>query len=277
QEEKIASLKKELVKAKSIVEMLRPEITGKAEEIKSRISFLKNERKKGFTGLRSEKSEISAIKKNVLKLIKKDVSVLKNKEKEVVKLVDDVEKEKQLLDAKQDSIMKKIRELEHAKVVCDRKEKALKLKESVIKRLSKELDLRKKKLEKESAQIKRARDLKKVLPKMEKRFRELTRELRKLEKKVKERPVVIEKPAVKEVLPEIKLPSKPFVEMPQSDIRSMIKNARNIIDSGDLGSADRLVSEIAVRVKKVSDPVERKLLDYELKDLKTSIKLASLA
>ena len=179
--------------------------------------------------------------------------------------------------ANQDSILKKIRELEHAKVVCDRKEKALKFKESFIKKLSKELDLRKKKLEKESAQIKRARDLKKVLPKMEKRFRELTRELRKLEKKVKERPVVIEKPAVKEVLPEIKLPSKPFVEMPQSDIRSMIKNARNIIDSGDLGSADRLVSEIAVRVKKVSDPVERKLLDYELKDLKTSIKLASLA
>ena len=62
-----------------------------------------------------------------------------------------------------------------------------------------------------------------------------------------------------------------------ADIRSMINEARENVEHGNIDDAVRIISEAEYLVDKVNDPEKKRLLHYDVRDVKASIKLATLS
>ena len=60
-------------------------------------------------------------------------------------------------------------------------------------------------------------------------------------------------------------------------IHQMIDSARKNLEHGDIDTAARIVVELELLAEQIKNPEEKRLVSYDIKDLKTSIKLASLA
>ncbi|VVB81961.1 Chromosome partition protein Smc [uncultured archaeon] len=69
---------------------------------------------------------------------------------------------------------------------------------------------------------------------------------------------------------------KPGRELAHPEIHAMIDDAREKVMQGSIDEAVRMVAEVEVLVDKIQDPAQKRLFYYDLRDLKTSIKLASL-
>ncbi len=69
---------------------------------------------------------------------------------------------------------------------------------------------------------------------------------------------------------------KPGREIMNPQIHGMIDDAREKVMKGDLDEAVRLVAEAEYLVDKLQDASQKRLFYYDIRDLKTSIKLASL-
>lgn len=66
-------------------------------------------------------------------------------------------------------------------------------------------------------------------------------------------------------------------ELTHPEIHSMIDEAREKLMRGDVDTAVRMVAEAEVLVERVESAELRRMLMYDIKDLKASIKLASLS
>ena len=70
---------------------------------------------------------------------------------------------------------------------------------------------------------------------------------------------------------------RPGKDVAHPGIHSMIDDARERLMHGNIDDAVRLVAELEVAIEKVKDISERRTFEYDIRDLKTSIKLATLA
>ena len=66
------------------------------------------------------------------------------------------------------------------------------------------------------------------------------------------------------------------VERSHKNIMAMIDEARNLLAQNDIDHAARLTAEIELLVEGLKNKEERRLFEYDIRDLKTSIKLAEL-
>ncbi|MCX6708185.1 MAG: hypothetical protein NTW67_00850, partial [Candidatus Woesearchaeota archaeon] len=217
-------------------------------------------------------------------------------------------------------------ELERAKAEFEREFKHLSAKEKhvvdnerIIQKGLKYIEDEKKKIEQEKDVIYRARNLKKVLPQMERRYSELRRGIGKAEARligervepsqlkvfrerekelsVKEEGVHLEFKKLLENEKEVEQleqrkekafsaylreevervqQGKPGKEIMHPDIHAMIDDAREKVMQGSIDEAIRMVAEVEVLVDRLQDASQKRLFYYDIRDLKTSIKLASL-
>jgi len=66
-------------------------------------------------------------------------------------------------------------------------------------------------------------------------------------------------------------------ELTHPEIHSLIDDAREKLMRGDIDTAVRMVAEVELLVERVDNAELRRMLMYDIKDLKASIKLASLS
>jgi hypothetical protein len=69
---------------------------------------------------------------------------------------------------------------------------------------------------------------------------------------------------------------RPLRELRYPEIHAMIDDAKQKVMQGSIQDASRMIAEIELLVEKVRDPSERRVFEYDIRDLKTSIKLATL-
>ena len=69
---------------------------------------------------------------------------------------------------------------------------------------------------------------------------------------------------------------KPGRELVNPEIHAMLDDAREKVMQGDLDAAIRLVSQVEYLIDRLQNPEQKRLLMYDIRDLKASIKLASL-
>jgi len=60
-------------------------------------------------------------------------------------------------------------------------------------------------------------------------------------------------------------------------LNALVKHVESLISSGDISNAKIQLKKVEQELKKVKDVNQKKVLNYEIQDLKTSIKLAEIA
>ncbi len=300
-----------------------------ADEVNARkaeLLLLRQEWEKKFKEFQGEKSDLQREKFDVRKLVESDVLALKDKEDELVEAIAMLERDKDKLQAEEKSLLKSISELEKVKDSLEREKQTIASKEKrvlggerVLQKGIKFIDDEKRKIEKEKDMIYRARELKKILPKMEQRYEELRGSVSKTEARLMEvgtRPSairtfkerekelqmrekgvhmefkkLIEKEGEVEALEQRKERAfseylreeveraqlgKPGRESPNPEIHGMIDDAREKVMRGNIDEAVLVLSQAEFLVDKLQNQEQRRLFMYDIRDLKTSIKLASL-
>jgi hypothetical protein len=69
---------------------------------------------------------------------------------------------------------------------------------------------------------------------------------------------------------------KPGREIANPEVHAMLDDAREKVMQGSLDHAVRLVAQAEYLVDKMNNPNEKRMLMYDIRDLKASIKLATL-
>jgi chromosome segregation ATPase len=317
---------KALREASRMLEMQKKEFQGEVNSRKAEFLLIQQEWNKKFESLGQEKRELRGEKTDVRKLVQSDVLALKDKEDELVQTIGMFERDKRKLEDEEKSLINRVRELEQAKMMFERvksvvesKEKRIADGERVVSKSMKFIDVEKKKLEQDRDIVYRSKELKKMLPTMEKRYEELQRSIKKLEaramdvgtrpsasKLFKEREKLLgereqgihletrrlmenerevealesrKERAFSEYLREeverVKQ-GKPGREIVNPEVHAMLDDAREKVMQGSLDNAVRLVAEAEYLVDKMQNASEKRMLMYDIKDLKASIKLATL-
>ncbi len=314
---------------KEAVVMLSKDKKELMEEVNARkaeLLLVKQEWEKKFSELGEEKRDLKREKSDVRSLVQSDVLALKDKEDEVVTAIAMFERDKDKLLAEEKSLLKRVAELERAKAEFEREVKVLSSKEKriadgerIVQKGMKYVEIEKRKLEDEKDKVYRARELKKILPSLEKRYEQLKKTSGRLEARsieigttpkpsrlLKEREhLVSEKEAgvqmemrklmdrerevedlesrkerafseyLREEVERARM-GKPGREIVNPEIHGMIDDAREKVMQGKLDEAVRLVAEAEYLVDRVPNANEKRLLSYDIRDLKASIKLATL-
>lgn len=317
---------KSLKDAAHMLGMQKKEFLDEVNSRKAEFLLIQQEWDKKFDALAQEKIELRSEKTDVRKLVEGDIMLLKDKEEELVQTIEMLEKDKQKLEDEEKSLIRRIRELEHAKAQFERERSHLETKEKhivdgerVVQKGMKYVETEKRRIDQDKDIVYRARELKKILPKLEKRYEELQHVIKRLEaramdigtrpsmsKLLKERERTIaerEKGIHREVerlmdeehevealegrkerafseylreeVERVKQ-GKPGREVMNPEIHAMLDDAREKVMQGSLDAAVRLVAEAEYLIGKMHDENEKRVLMYDVKDLKTSIKLATL-
>jgi chromosome segregation ATPase len=317
---------KALKEAASALANDKKELQDEVNSRKAEMLLVQQEWEKKLSALAQEKEDLKREKADVRQLVESDVLALKEKEDEMVEAIAMLERDRARLQAEEKSLLKKVAELERAKSELEREQKVLSSKEKrvvdgerIIAKGMKYLETEKRKLESEKDAVYRARELKRLLPKMEKRYEELRRGIRRYEAKTigkavepsrsrlleeresmiaeREKGVELEVRKLMEREHEVEAlesrkerafseylreeverarMGKPGREIMNPEIHGMIDDAREKVMQGKLDEAVRLVAEAEYLVDKIANPNQKRAFIYDLRDLKASIKLASL-
>jgi chromosome segregation ATPase len=293
---------------------------------KAEFLLLSQEWEKKFKDLQEEKRALQVEKTDVRKLVETDVLGLKEKEDELVETIAMLERDKDKLEFEERALLKRVGELERAKAALEKEQKSLGAREKriidgerIVQKGMKYIEAEKRKVEHEKDAAYRARELRKVLPKMEHRYEELRRAIAKLEARametgarpamsrvlrerekeleMKEKGIHVEVGRLMEREREVEelearkekafstylreevervQQGKPGREIVNPEIHAMIDDAREKVMQGRLDDAVRLVAEAEYLAEKVQNSEQRRMLMYDIRDLKASIKLASL-
>jgi chromosome segregation ATPase len=298
----LASKINELREAEEILKRERVDFEKQVHEHKSTMMTAESEWKDKISALEHYRNDISAQGRQVEGILKSDLGVLKSKEKEVIDIVSGIEEDKKRLEGDERAIIKQVSALEKerervdkSKAKHDKAYDKLVTQERVMKETAKYIEKEKQNLERENMKINKAKELKKVLPSLEKRFRMLTGELKKLEPQFIKKTIAAERKEFKQQEKQLSLEREDFedssfrdyihreitvkepVRESREDIHAIVREAKQCIDRGDVDTASRMADEINSLVGKIADKDEKRMLEYELRDLKTSIKLAQLA
>jgi len=293
---------------------------------KAELLLVKQEWEKKFDELEEEKKSLQHEKSDVRSLVESDVLGLKEKEDELVTAIAMFERDGDKLQDEEKSLLKRVAELEKSKAALEREEKALSAKEKrivdgerIVQKGMKFIEAERKTLEQEKDKVYRSRELKKILPAMERRYEELRKGIGKMEARaidvgtrppasrlLKEREKVIEEREegihvemrklmerehevedlesrkerafseyLREEVERARM-GKPGREIMNPEIHAMIDDARERVMQGKLDEAVRLVAETEYLIDKVQNQNEKRVLMYDIRDLKASIKLATL-
>ena len=309
--------------------MLARDKTELANEVNSRkaeLLLVQQEWEKKFGSLSGYRKDLEREKTNVKRLVDMDVAGLKEKEDEVITAIAMMEHDRDKLELEEKSLLKRVAELERDKAAVDKLNKSLALKEKhivdgerVVQKGMKFIEDEKRRIEREKDEIYRARELKKLLPKLQQRYEELRKSIgqaqarfiservqpsalqsfreREKELSVREKGVDLEVRRLLEHEREVEQleerkerafseylreevervqQGKPGKEVMNPEIHAMIDDARERLMRGQLDEAVRLVAEAEYLVDKLQDASQKRLFYYDIRDLKTSIKLASL-
>ncbi len=317
---------KGLKEAVSMLSKDKKELMEGVNARKAELLLVKQEWEKKFEELEVEKRDLKLEKSDVRSLVKSDVLALKDKEDEVVTAIAMLERDRDKLLSEEKSLLKRVAELERAKAEFEREIKVLSSKEKriadgerVVQKGMKYIEVEKRKLEDEKDKVYRARELKRILPSLERRYEELRKtsarvearsieigtrpkasrllkereqlvsekeegvhmEMRKLmdrEREVEDLESRKERAFSEYLREEVERArmGKPGREIVNPEIHGMIDDAREKVMQGKLDEAVRLVAEAEYLIDKVPNVNEKRLLMYDVRDLKASIKLATL-
>ena len=150
------------------------------------------------------------------------------------------------------------------------------------------IEMEKKKLERAKDEVYRARKLRKMLPQLERGYKALQRKVGVAPVAAKPAKGVEEVESLRErkerafteyLREEVELAKQPVPSKKElhPGIHSMIDEAREKLMQGNVDESILLVAEAENMVDKLKSSAERRLFMYDIRDLKASIKLASLA
>ncbi len=317
---------KALKEASRMLSKDKDELSNEVGARKAEMLLVQQEWEKKIQELRAEKSELQREKQDVRKLVEDDVIGLKDKEDELVETVAMFEEDKKKLMDEEKSVMRRVVELERAKAAYERENKSLTGKEKrivdgerIVQKGMSFIESEKRKVEQEKDKVYRSRELKKMLPQMERRYEELRRNISKAEARligesikpskinafrqrerelsVKEKGIELEVGRLVEQEREVEqleqrkdrafseylreevervTQGRPGREIVHPEIHAMIDDAREKVMQGNVDGAIRLIAEAELLVDKVHNPSQKRLLLYDVRDVKTSIKLATL-
>ena len=320
---------------KEVTHLLMQDKQNLVKEIKSRedaFLALQKEWNERVELLQHEKDDLKHEKADVRKLIEADITELVSKEDELVTTISTLEADKKKLEEEEHALIVRVGEFEKAKVVFDKEKGTLEVlrksivdNERMVQKGLKLVETEKRKLEHDRDQIYRSRELKKVLPALEKKYGLLQKGVTKLQLtsvekamslskrkhmtereheleeherriNIEERKLHARKQEVEDLeeheqvafhnyLSAQKIPEQQSERIaqtprlsrePSSNIHSLIDEARENVEHGNIDDASRIISEAETLVEKVSDPEQRRQLRYDVRDVKASIKLATL-
>jgi chromosome segregation ATPase len=300
---------------KSTIDELEKLKLGMEEDVAARkgeLASLKQEWDSALAALRDEKDFLSSQKTEINQLVKGDIAALKEKEQELLGMINDFNKDQSRLDREERAILARIRLLEKDQKVLNS------TKESLVEREQK-LVAQEKTAKKILAAAEKAKSLASELPKMRREASVLKKQVAKLERaaikygasraavhaarvtrtlqRMRTPEVGLEPAAVEtaaeapalEAAPELEARSAaPAVRAARAgrhkeraaatghdELHSMIENARSAVQSGNVQSALAILDDLESAARRLSEE-DRRQLSYEIKDLRTSIKLAML-
>ncbi|MBI4140793.1 hypothetical protein HY485_03055 [Candidatus Woesearchaeota archaeon] len=309
-EKALSKARDELIEQKSIVQ-------NDAARMRESLALISKERENKLDGLRSEFVIMKKEKQKIEALVEKDMAVLKEKENEVVKMLDDFEKERQRLEAEENIIVKRVHLFEREKKQHETVENKLNEREKFIKSCETELEKQGEYIARVIERQKNLDDVEQEVKQLEKQKSELEAWMKRVssellieppvdkEKFMKEEPGVVseieENPdealgaiarlqvkkerglaKTSEVDVEIKkiiqkkIPVLMRKEGP-ARLNILLVNAKDKISSGQIGEAKILIREAEMLLGRVKDAELRRNYGYDLKELKTNMKLAVLA
>ncbi len=256
------------------------------ENIKAREdAFLavRNEWNERVEQLKREKEDLKNEKASVRKLIESDVAELRAKEDELLATVSELEADKKKLEEEERALIMKIKEFEKVRTLFEKEKASLQSlrqniadNERLVQKSMKFVEIEKRKLEREQDQIYRAKEIKKMLPSLERRYTELQKGVRSFQTGAIEKAIAVTKrKAFNEKQVEHEKHTRP--EDPNLNIREKINRAKEHLARGELDDAVRLTAEAEYLAEKVKDSEQRRLLIYDVRDVKASIKLAMLS
>ncbi|MGH9802214.1 MAG: hypothetical protein ACRD82_17770, partial [Blastocatellia bacterium] len=317
---------KAVKEAARMLESQKKEFQEEVNARKAEFLLIQQEWDKKFDSLSEEKKELRSEKTDVRRLVEGDSLLLKDKEEELVQTITMLEKDKQKLEDEEKALIRRVRELEHAKAQFERvksvvegKEKRIIGGERVVAKGMNFIETEKRRIEQDKDMIYRARELKKMLPKLEHRYEELQRVIKKLEARamdvgarpsasrmfkereselaMREKGVELEVRKLMEQEHEVEglesrkerafseylreevervKQGRPGREIMNPEIHAMLDDAREKVMQGSLNEAVRLVAQAEYLADKVNNQGEKRMLMYDIRDLKASIKLATL-
>lgn len=309
-ENSLNAARDELLAQRSVVE-------NDVTKMQESLALIKKEREDKLHDLRSEFMIMRKEKQKIQALVDKDVDVLKDKESEIMGMLEDLEKGRQSLEAEENSIVKKVQLLEREKKQHDIIDNKLTGREKTVSTKEKELE---KEWQHLARLIQRQSDLKAVekdVQELEKQRDELEAWMKRVsaelliepiverDKLVKEDSSVVSKSTehpkhalqqiarlqakkerglaeTREVDAEVKkiiqkkVPALLRREGP-ARLNILLTTAKGKISNGQLGEAKILIREAEMLLGKVKDIELRRNYGYDLKELKTNMKLAILA
>jgi hypothetical protein len=245
-----------------------------------------------------------------ISMLEKDRERLINEEKSLIAKLREFEKGKREMETQEQRLKKQ-------QSVLEEQEKKIADNERIMNKGMLFLEQEKLKLEKMKDEVYRSKKLRQVLPQLEKRYNQLTSQLHKAEARLIDATIKPSKARmVKELERELEDKQKGLEkgfsrllvrenevrdleerrekafenylrkeakteESPKQlvhpEIHSMIDEAREKLMRGDIDTAVRMVAEAELLVERVESAELRRMLMYDIKDLKASIKLASLS
>jgi chromosome segregation ATPase len=260
----------ELIKAKKDVE-------GIIAERKGELANLEQEWNTKIGALRDEKEFVRTQVSELKKSVQADLDALKEKEREILAIVKEFDNDQERLAKEEKAVVRRVRELEKEQRIVEHTKKGFAAREARI--------IQQEKTAKTIlAASEKAKALKIQLPGLRREAAQLNRKIASLLKSAAKRSIkVIRIPAraPQAISAEAPQPGKarvrhPAVAATQDDIQVLVEGARAAVQAGDTEAGLKILADLEEAAKRLSEE-DRKQLGYEIKDLRTSIKLAMLS
>jgi chromosome segregation ATPase len=278
------------------IKLLIDELTSAKRQIeetaaihKGELANLRQQWDSTINALHDTKPFITSQKTELNRLVKGDINALRSKEQEVMEIITEFEKDRRKLEKQEKLVNARIKEIERARRDLEKANSTLKERTSKI--LQQE-SLAKRIL----AEAERARELKADIPRLKKEASQLRKEIAILRSTAEKhgariiRIKQVEKPARHAKIGSISRaehfkPAAPALRAPiaaapstvsRDELQEMIEGAKAAIQSNDVSSAMGILDDLESAARRLSEE-DRRHLSYEIKDLRTSIKLAMLS
>lgn len=217
--------------------------------------------------LSNVRNELLTHKNRVEQIVKSDLSLLSEKEDEVLDLVKKIEQDNKNqnlqehnITLKQKSLERNIAALDKKNKAVDEREKEALRKDAFLRKSIQQLQKVKGSIERQKTKVSKVKDLRATVAKLQQFEREIE------DKLSGNASVLIKKEKAvhaKEVLSRI-------------DVESLVEQVRGYIASGELREAKQVISQIEQAHYLMVQSPEKKQLGYTIDELKTSLKLALL-
>ena len=286
-EDKIKTLKEELREQKDALDMETKTKMAELEKLDAEWMHRREE-------MEALGEDLEIKKDNVDNLIKTDLKQLALTENEIVRKVKQLENDKLKLKKEETALLKDVKKFETEEAKLKRELKPIKKKEAHARRLEREA---KKKHTQAKHLLEKAKKIAKGLEQAKKKkkgFKALSNQIPSLERKmmglqpskVKAKPAVPKAPAeeaMEEVSKPVRMPAVAEIaagEMSHEEktrLQALIDQAKNLIHNGNVAGARQMLAQIEQEHRKIKDSPDKRMIGYDIMDLKTSLKLASLS